>query len=215
MKICKNLIQFYLSLISRLCVLLYRPKIIVIAGSQNKTLIKEKIEQGLLHEGYELRKEQKSYNTIIGLPLAILNLETGYRDIILWIKICFLAFLKIFKPLPKLLVLELGVDQKNEMKKLLFSIGNPYSCIITNIKPVFSNDTQILDIIKNEMKVLINKLTHESFLILNESDSRLKNLVSFYDGKKYLFTDENKTSLEIAKEISNQLINFIKNNLQI
>ncbi len=87
----------------------YNYPIIAITGSNGKTIIKEWLSQ-VLSRKYNLVKSPKSYNSQIGVPLSVWQLENRYN-------------LGIF---------EAGISQKGEMDKL-HSIIQPSIGILSNI----------------------------------------------------------------------------------
>lgn len=178
-KIFKNIIQYYLKIITKFVLWRHKPFIIAVAGSTNKTVVKEYILK-FLREKYgeqEVRGNPRSYNTEIGLPLAILYLESGESSFWKWWKILVQAKLKaIFgRHFPSKLVLELGVEKKGDMKYLL-EIANPSWAVITNIEGSYSDAQSNLDEISEELKLLVQKIPKNGKLILNFDDERVKSL---------------------------------------
>src|SRR6185295_1433779 len=55
-----------------------RPRVVVIAGSQGKTVMKRTLQE-LLARRFRVRANPLSYNTAVGLPLAILGCELNTR----------------------------------------------------------------------------------------------------------------------------------------
>lgn len=88
---------------------LYRFPIIGVTGSNGKTIVKEWLYQ-LLKDKFNCCRSPKSYNSQIGVPLSILNLNENHN-------------LGIF---------EAGISQTNEMERLAMII-KPKIGIITNI----------------------------------------------------------------------------------
>ena len=87
----------------------YNGEVIGITGSNGKTIIKEWLFQ-LLHQDYKIIRSPKSYNSQIGVPLSLWNLE----------------------PEANLAIFEAGISKHNEMNKLQ-PIINPTIGIFTNI----------------------------------------------------------------------------------
>ena len=85
-KIFKSFVQCYLKLLTKFVLWRYKPFVIAVAGSTNKTVAKEYILK-FLREKYgkkEVRGNPRSYTTEIGLPLAILSLESGESSFWKW-----------------------------------------------------------------------------------------------------------------------------------
>src|SRR3989339_1143710 len=119
----KKIIQHYLKLFTKIILWRHKPFIVAVAGSTNKTTTKDYILK-FLREKYgekEVRGNPKSYNTEIGLPLAILYLDSGESSALRWLKILVQAKMRALfgRKFPKKLVLELGVEEKGDMKPLL------------------------------------------------------------------------------------------------
>ena len=137
------------------------------AGSTNKTTTKDYILK-FLREKYsptgeaggekEVRGNPKSYNTEIGLPLAILYLDSGESSAVKWMKILVQAKMRALfaRKFPKKLVLELGVEEKGDMKYLLEMV-QPEMAIITNIEGSYTYSNSSLEKIFEEIKILGKK----------------------------------------------------------
>ena len=182
----KKFVQYYLKLITKFVLWRHKPFIIAIAGSTGKTTVKEYILK-FLREKYgdmEVRGNPKSYNTEIGLPLAILYLESGESSFWKWWKILIQAKIKaIFsRKFPSKLVLELGVEEKGDMDYLLEMV-KPNIAIITNIEASFTYPNSSLDVIFDEMKILVEKVSEKGTVLLNNDDARLKDLAGFSKAK--------------------------------
>jgi len=180
--IFKKFIQYYLKLLTKFVLWRHKPFIIAVAGSTNKTVVKEYILK-FLREKYgknTVRGNPRSYNTEIGLPLAILYLESGESSAIKWLKTLIQAKIRaVFsRKFPSKLVLELGVEKKGDMNSLLEMVG-PDWVVVTNIEGNYSDADSNLDEIFEEMKLLAEKVPSGGKLILNFDDERVKNLAEF------------------------------------
>ena len=182
----KKIVQFYLKLFTKIILWRHRPFIIAVAGSTNKTVAKEYILK-FLREKYgkeEVRGNPRSYNTEIGLPLAILYLDSGESSILKWIKILLQAKLEALfsRKFPSKLVLELGVEKKGDMEYLLEMV-RPSWVVVTNIEGNYSDAESNLDDVFEEIKMLARKLPKNGKLILNLDDERVKNLANFSEAE--------------------------------
>jgi len=210
----KKIVQFYLKLFTKIILWRFKPFIIAVAGSTNKTVAKEYILK-FLREKYgakEVRGNPRSYNTEIGLPLAILYLDSGESSILKWIKILFQAKLEALfsRKFPSKLVLELGVEEKGDMKYLL-EIVNPSWVVVTNIEGNYSDAQSNLDEIFEEMKLLARKLPKSGKLILNFDDERVKNLAEFSPSEtiSYGFSDgSNAQASNLKTTVQGQTFDF-------
>ena len=132
-----------------------------------------------LGRGSDVRGNPKSFNTEIGLPLAVLFLPSGLASIFRWVDIlltgtCISIFSRKF---PKVLVLEMGVDRIGDMKYLL-SLVKPDIAIVTNIKRNFPGLKTTLDDIAKELTLLVEAIPKKGALVLNGDDARVKTLSS-------------------------------------
>jgi UDP-N-acetylmuramoyl-tripeptide--D-alanyl-D-alanine ligase len=110
-----------------------KPLIIGITGSIGKTTVKEFIAT-LLETTYKVSKTPHSYNGQIGLPLTILNAD----------------------PEAEVLVLEMGISQKQEMSTLV-SIAAPHLAIMTRITPAHLGNFSSLEEIAEEKSQIFSK----------------------------------------------------------
>ena len=154
-KFFKKIIQLYLKLLTKIILARHKPFVIAVAGTTNKTFVKETILNEL-GRGSDVRGNPKSFNTEIGLPLAVLFLPSGLASIFRWVDIlltgtCISIFSRKF---PKVLVLEMGVDRIGDMKYLL-SLVKPDIAIVTNIKRNFPGLKTTLDDIAKELTLLV------------------------------------------------------------
>lgn len=121
-----------LALASRLYVARNKATIIGIAGTRGKTVFKRTIAE-ILAQHLSTRASFLSYNTEIGLPLALLDIENPRT---LWQKLCFpLTLLQraLFRrSREKLLILEYGVASPGDAKRLL-RIANPDWLVISDM----------------------------------------------------------------------------------
>jgi len=178
-KLLKKIVKYYLKLLTRLVLWRHRPFIVAVAGSTNKTTTKDYILK-FLREKYsdaEVRGNPKSYNTEIGLPLAILYLDSGESSSIKWLKTLILAkFRALFgRKFPKKMVLELGVEEKGDMKYLLGMV-HPEMAIVTNIEGSYTYSNSSLENIFEEMKALAKNIPAKGYLLLNADDERVNEL---------------------------------------
>jgi UDP-N-acetylmuramoyl-tripeptide--D-alanyl-D-alanine ligase len=175
-KILKFFIQYYLKLLVKIVLWRHKPMIIAISGTTNKTFIKDLILKEI-GDKMDVRGNPKSFNTEIGLPLAVLFLSSGYSSFFKWTCIIFEGFfVALFsRKFPKVLVLEMGVDCRGDMSYLL-SIVKPAIAIITNVdRSFFGNDTSIDDVV-DEMRQLVKSIKKEGKVFLNGDDERVKAL---------------------------------------
>ena len=105
---------------ARLVLKRYRPQIIGVTGNMGKTSTKEAIYD-LLSPQFFIGKSPKSYNSEIGLSLAILGLENAWGRPLDWLHnlVAGLGLALLKHSYPKKLVLELGVDRPGDMARVV------------------------------------------------------------------------------------------------
>ena len=170
----KKIITKILALEAKLALKKHKPKIIGITGSVGKSSAKEAIAT-VLESRFNIRKSAKSYNSELGMALAVLGLKTAWNNPIGWIKNIISGFKEIFNQnFPKILVLEMGVDRPRDFDKLL-KIARPDIGIITALGEIpahvefFSGPEEIA----GEKSKLIKNLPPESWVILNFDDKKV------------------------------------------
>ncbi len=155
----------------------FNPRIIGVAGSVGKTSTKDAIYASL-KDFIDVRKNQKSFNSEIGVPLTILNLETGWNSPKLWIMNVFKGLRVLFsKEYPDWLVLELGTDRPGDMKKLISWISLDYAVFtrFPNV-PVHAEYFAKAQDVNDEDAQMMFGLKKEGVLVLNADDTQIAEL---------------------------------------
>ncbi len=150
----------------------HKPKIIGITGSAGKSSTKEAVFS-VLASKYPARKSEKSYNSELGLALAVLGLKTAWRNPFGWIQNFVLGLKTVFgKNFARLLILEMGVDRPKDLERLL-KIIRPEIGIVTAIGeiPVHVEFFSGSDEVAREKSKLIKNLPAGGFAILNYDDA--------------------------------------------
>ena len=138
--------------------------VIGITGSNGKTIVKEWLYQ-LLENEYNIVRSPKSYNSQIGVPLSVLQLNKKNT----------------------LAIFEAGISQPGEMEKLE-RIIQPSIGVLTNIGDAHSkgfkslNEKTIekLKLFKNCDVLIYNKETVENNPAVNEQNNLIKENVHFF-----------------------------------
>src|SRR3989338_10639032 len=81
----KKIIAYILKIESRLVLYKYKPKVIAITGSVGKTSTKDAV-YAVLSGVSHVRKNEKSFNSEIGLPLTILGVPNGWNNPLILLK---------------------------------------------------------------------------------------------------------------------------------
>lgn len=167
----------------------YKPKIVAITGSVGKTSTKEAVVSVLSGE-FSVRGNKGSYNSEIGVPLTILDLNNAYFSFFEWIKNIFRGFLLLVKKVnyPRILVLEWGADKPGDIENLT-----------KWIKPDVSIVTALGDIpVHVEFFSSPESLRQEKSKILKPLKARDKAVLNFDD----------ETVLEMREKTKAELITY-------
>ena len=168
----------YLQALARVFLRRKKPVVIAIAGSRGKTVIKRILAE-LLSTRYRVRMNPRSYNTEIGLPLAVLNLEIATNST--WgilrtlLRAAWTAF---FSPenVDILILRGLGARQPGDMHQLLRTV-RPNIAVLTNLTPSYSTDIEFLQTLQNEIRVLCQELGTRCHFLIDGDDPLLKEII--------------------------------------
>ncbi|KKT57405.1 MAG: UDP-N-acetylmuramoyl-tripeptide-D-alanyl-D-alanine ligase [Candidatus Giovannonibacteria bacterium GW2011_GWC2_44_9] len=167
----KTIVTKILALEAKIALRRYQPRIIGITGSVGKSSAKEAVA-AVLESRFNIRESIKSYNSELGMALAVLGLKTAWNSPIGWIKNIIYGFEEIFnKNFPKILVLEMGVDRPRDFDKLL-KIVRPDIGIVTAVGEIpvhvefFSGPEEVT----REKSKLVKNLSSDNWAILNFDD---------------------------------------------
>jgi len=171
-KFFKKIIIYILKIESQLVLRKYKPKVIAITGSVGKTSTKDAVYAVLSAVSY-VRKSEKSYNSEIGLPLAILGIPNGWNNLKIWLKNIFTGLWLFIYPhkYPKWLILEVGVGHPGDMHSTALWLKTD-AVIITAIGETpahiefFDSRKHLIE----EKSSLIKTLKKEGLLFLNADD---------------------------------------------
>jgi len=135
----------------------FNPKTIGITGTNGKTTVKNLIAK-ILGKKHRVLYAKKNYNSLIGLPLTIFELN-GKEDF---------------------LILEMGTSNPGEIKRLC-EIGNPQIGIITNIGPGHLKGLDSIEGVRKEKLLLLEALPEDGFGVVGEGVGAInrKNIYSF------------------------------------
>jgi len=213
-KLFKKIVQFYLKVLTKIVISRHNPLIIAVAGTSNKTFVKEAILQEL-RKDIEVRGNPRSFNTEIGLPLAVLFLPSGYRSVFKWVDVLFSAAMISFfgHEFPKVLVLEMGVDRKGDMAYLL-SMVKPKIAVVTCIDKGYPDLGTTTDDLFEEMKELISNVEADGLVLLNGDDRLVKKLKNKTRAKTLLFGSGEKNDILIKTITNSENKNFIEINFE-
>jgi len=183
-QLLKKIIIFILQMEARLVLKKYKPKIIAVTGNVGKTSSKDSIYE-VLNESFSVRKSKKSYNSELGVPLTILDCDTGWSNVFVWLRNILegLALIFLKNHYPKWLVLEVGADRPGDIKKITRWL-KPDIVVITRFGAVpvhveyFSSPEELIE----EKSHLVSALKKSGLLILNNDDDKALSLRKKFGG---------------------------------
>jgi len=195
--IFRNILKYYLKFLTKIVLIIHRPIIIGIAGSTNKSFVRMELIKILNEKGLQARSHNKSFNTNISMPLAILYLESGYNSYLRWLPIILKAFLSIFKlKFPQILVLEYGISKPGDMRYLL-SIARPDITIITEVTKRYLESFSDMDELAEEYELLIKKTKKNGLILLNNDNIRVSNLKNIAKNEVILYGFSENSDIKV------------------
>jgi UDP-N-acetylmuramoyl-tripeptide--D-alanyl-D-alanine ligase len=200
----KSIVVYILTLEAKILLRRHKPIIIAVTGSVGKTSMKDAI-YSILKKFHSARKSDKSFNSDIGVPLAVLGLPNAWNNPFLWLKNIIDGFLIAFfsREYPKYLVLEAGVDRPGDMKKLA-SWLSPDIAVLTRFPnvPVHVEFFDSSEAVIEEKMNLVKALHPDGVLIYNHDDEDIDAQISGVRHQavgygRYLNTQYNATNDQI------------------
>ncbi len=149
----------YLAWLSRRYLARVRPRCVAIAGLQGKTVMKRWLRE-MLDPTLRVRANPRSYNTELGLPLAILDTSvdsTTLGGVLAAIGRATAGGLFDSRPLD-VLILEMGLRREGDARAL-FAAAMPDVLVLTPLAPSFSNDLSFLDTVAHEIAWLAREVS--------------------------------------------------------
>lgn len=180
----------------------YRPKIIAITGSVGKTTTKDAIFAALsghLH----VRKSEKSFNSEIGVPLTILDLDNAWRNPVKWLWNIMRGFMLIVRhsEYPQWLVLEVGADRPGDIRSIAQWL-RPDIAVITSIPeiPVHVEFFDSPEALLKEKQTLAEYLKPGGKLIINGDDVRMHEMQTSYRGASITYGFESNNDYSASHD---------------
>jgi len=175
MSILKKIIVFILEIEARIILKKWKPQIVVVSGSVGKTSTKDAIFHALSLLG-NVRGNQKSYNSEVGVPLTILGLESAWRSPLGWVVNMWKGFRLILKgkSYPSTLVLEVGSDKPGDITNLMKWL-TPDIAVLTSLPevPVHVENFSSPEELRNEDSVVFHSIKPGGVLVGNIDDPRI------------------------------------------
>lgn len=159
----------------------FRPIIIGVTGSVGKTSTKEAI-RAVLEARFAVQASPKSYNSEIGLPLAILGESTAWDDAFGWLRVIGGGLRRMISraPYPEWLIAEFGVDRPGDMDKAL-ALAKPAIGVVTAIGEIpvhvefFAGPKELAE----EKEKLVRSLLAHGHAILNFDDETVREMGAY------------------------------------
>lgn len=149
----------------------HNPKVVAITGSVGKTSTKDAVAAAL-SESAHIRKSEKSFNSDIGISLAILGLKNPWNSPLGWLGALFKGFSSALdKNFPKILVLEIGADRPGDISSLAswlktdVVVATQFAKIPVHIENFPSREAVLI-----EKLSLLKTLRTGGVLVLNSDD---------------------------------------------
>lgn len=180
----------------------FSPRIVAITGSVGKTTTKDAIFAALADFFY-VRKSEKSYNSELGIPLAILGLENAWNNPLRWlsniVKGAHTAFFG--SSYPDWLVLEVGADRPGDIKAVA-SWLRPEIVVITRLAdvPVHIEFFPSVERLVEEKSQLARQVKQGGTLILGSDDPRALSFCELAPAGTRVITFGTGTAAEVRGE---------------
>lgn len=200
-EIFKKIIFSILILEAKLVLLRFKPKIISIVGSVGKTSTKDAIYTAL-QNNLKVRKNQKSFNSEIGVPLTILDLETGWGNPFSWIKNIFLGLLvPLKKDYPEWLILEVGADHPGDVSNVAKWL-KPNVVVVTALPkiPVHVEFFSSPEALNEEDLSIIKYMNKDGTLVLNSDDKFVLAAKERFSGNVYTYGSDINSTISFSNE---------------
>jgi UDP-N-acetylmuramoyl-tripeptide--D-alanyl-D-alanine ligase len=173
----KHTVTYILTLEARFSLYNCKPKIVAITGSVGKTTTKDAIAT-VLAKRFSVRKSEKSFNSELGVPLAILSLQSGWNNFLSWLIILASGFARSLSKTqcPEWVVLEVGTDTPGDIEKIAKWL-KPDIVVLTAFPAVpvhvefFSSPSAVIA----EKMHIVRALKHDGILVINEDDEKVCN----------------------------------------
>ncbi|HSP97209.1 MAG TPA: aminotransferase class I/II-fold pyridoxal phosphate-dependent enzyme [Candidatus Dormibacteraeota bacterium] len=143
-----------------------RPKVVAITGTHGKTVLKRALTE-LLARRLRVHANPLSYNTAIGLPLAVLDTEMDTRRPLTVAAAFARALWSAYGPVAPLdvMVLELGVRRAGDMRSHL-EIVRPDVVVVTPVAASYRDDLDALETLREEIALLCRDAARHGATVL-------------------------------------------------
>jgi len=177
----RTILIFLLTWEARLALIRHKPHVIAITGSIGKTSAKDAI-YAVVAAHRRAAKSQKSYNSDIGVPLAILGLDNPWSDPVRWVVTLAKGLLVLCqRNYPEWLVLEVGADRPNDIRNIARWLLPQY-VVFTGVPAIPSHIEYFTSAehVFREKRSLIEYLRPGGKVFVNADDMRAEELKSSF-----------------------------------
>lgn len=179
-QMARKIVVWILTREAQLVLKKYRPQIIAVTGSVGKTSTKDAIYTALASSVF-VRKNTKSFNSELGVPLTILGLDTGWGSPWKWLHNVGRGLALVLFPThyPKWLVLEVGLDRPGDIENIARWL-RPNIAVFTRLPdtPVHVEFFPDVKSLHKEKKSLAKYVEKGGTLVINADDPNLSGLTS-------------------------------------
>lgn len=193
MKFMRSTLVSLLTFEARLALATHRPKIVAITGNLGKTTTKDAIF-AVVSARLNARKSLKSFNSDIGVPLAILGLGNPWSNPLKWLWTLVRGFFSAISPgFPELLVLEVGADKPGDIASIAKWL-QPDTAVFTGVPkiPVHIAYFDSADALMREKMSLFEYLRSNGTIVANGDNERSAELLAKFSQRSitYGFGDQ-------------------------
>jgi UDP-N-acetylmuramoyl-tripeptide--D-alanyl-D-alanine ligase len=153
--------------------------VVGVTGSVGKTSTKE-IIASLLSQRWSVLRSQANYNTEIGLPITLMQLEPNQRHA----------------------VLEMGMHDIGDIERLA-SIAEPRVGVVTNVHPVHLERLGTIERIAQAKSELVQALPPDGLAVLNADDERVRAMAALARGSTVTYGLSERADIR-ASDIASQ-----------
>ena len=156
----KAIMYIHLYIMVKIILFIKKPKIILIAWTDKKSIVRYKIINELEKLWEKVHNPKWNFNTWFGILLTILDLPTWNDKTFPWINIYFLSLGRFFKYLSsfsKYLILEVWIDQSDEAKKFT-RLLSPHILVLTTLSHQLWDDYRYLNMMEIEFLDFVRQI---------------------------------------------------------
>jgi UDP-N-acetylmuramoyl-tripeptide--D-alanyl-D-alanine ligase len=197
----KKIVIALLTIEARIAIWRHKPRIIAVTGNVGKTSTKDAIFS-LVSQSFSARKSEKSFNSEIGLPLAILGLDTAWSSFFGWAENLSRGLWNALfgRNFPEFLVLEVGADHPGDIEKIC-SWFCPDITVLTRMADIpvhveyFKDAAEVL----REKMFLAKAVKTGGTIIVNSDDPHFMGALKEIDFKKVFYGTTPGANVEIEE----------------